>query len=590
MPPLSAFSTPAKQQDFPPGSPQQTKLDALWSIRVEGFTQQAIVGNPWTSEYQANQTSYYDPLVTDIPDGTHAPLVSWNAFPNRLNQYLGVAPSPPSNNYNKSESLILELADTGGVPGSQAVFEQIPTIHCPEANWNGPLGPYGPYGPRGWLDEYCEWSVTRNAANQIIRVDFVCENPEYWYTLWQIDPEHVAALYQSTLNFGVPAAQQITVAVADLQHVDPATGKPVIDPSTGRPAYNPLNKWNSGTVSTRTGAAGDSGGAMHLTSTPNTLQTELGLAGGATVLRTIGNSNPQTLICSALYGQSYRNSDPHIGQSVNLAVSGSPPNQPPAIVSLADPVGLYIQPPANWDLFTAPGGLDPRECWQVVRGAKSLLDPVTGHNFHGAFMLHVAFQIPDSWPAGTTVEDIQISDVPITWAGQIAQTFEIGLFPRPITASLATAQPCVPATFATPSAQPLQLFYAELWSAYYATPVSNPVNQAMSLASNTVIVPPQIAAGVSRAQMALTCTAVTPGAAPEISFEGDGISVTNVSEPGAVTYAVPGNSYPGPCQVVTFDLSVDAQAAPGLRSVVVVNPGQEPGEWAPAFLEVIAPS
>ncbi|MCP3143568.1 hypothetical protein [Pyxidicoccus xibeiensis] len=41
---------------------------------------------------------------------------------------------------------------------------------------------------------------------------------------------------------------------------------------------------------------------MHLTSTPNTLQTEMGLAAAATIPRTTGNGNATNLICCALYG------------------------------------------------------------------------------------------------------------------------------------------------------------------------------------------------------------------------------------------------------------------------------------------------
>ena len=109
----------------------------------------------------------------------------------------------------------------------------------------------------------------------------MCENPEYWYSLWRIDPSVAAQKYQDALNFGLPpnSPNMVTVKVEDVQLVDPSTGKPVIDPSTGNPAYNPLNKWNSGPLSIRGGTT-SSGGAMHLTATPNTLQTELGLAGG----------------------------------------------------------------------------------------------------------------------------------------------------------------------------------------------------------------------------------------------------------------------------------------------------------------------
>src|SRR5688500_7602079 len=135
-----------------------------------------------------------------------------------------------------------------------------------------------------------------------------------------IDPQKVADLYSSTLSWDAPTAQQVTVPVSDLYLTDPSTGQVVTDPSTGRPAYNPLNKWNSGPVAVR-GTSSNAGGAMHLTSTPNTLQTEMQLAGGATVLRQMGNTNPQALICCSQYGQAYRNSDPHIGQGVNQVVS-----------------------------------------------------------------------------------------------------------------------------------------------------------------------------------------------------------------------------------------------------------------------------
>src|SRR5262249_8970475 len=151
-------------------------------------------------------------------------------------------------------------------------------------------------------------------------------------------PETAAQVYQDTLNFGLPpGVTGVTVTVADLTLYDPKTHQPVIDPSTNRVAYNPLNKWNSGPHARRTwaGQTGDSGGAMHLTSTPNTLQTELALAGAATVQRTQGNKQAECLICCSKYGQNHRNSDPNIGQQVNVAVSHN------HVATLADPPGLY---------------------------------------------------------------------------------------------------------------------------------------------------------------------------------------------------------------------------------------------------------
>jgi hypothetical protein len=341
---LSSFSTPAFIQEPTLNSSQQERLNALWNTSVEGFTQQAITGDPWNNLNSPIQSSYYDPTQTDIPDGTAAALVTWIAFPNRLNQYLGQNQSP-ANPYGLAQTQLYEIADTGYYTqaGKQTPLPGIPKTICPQPDWGDKANyhTYGPYGPRGWLDEYCEFSVTRDlASGKITRVDIVCENPEYWYTFWRISPQAVAQAYQDTLNYGLPpgSPNMVTVTVADLQLTD-ASGKPVIDPSTGQPAYNPLNKWNSGTVSTR--GANASGGAMHLTSTPNTLQTELGLAGGATVTRKVGTSNPQKLICCSQYGQSFRNSDPHIGQNVNQIVAAGSKVAPRVFSPRRRPAGLF---------------------------------------------------------------------------------------------------------------------------------------------------------------------------------------------------------------------------------------------------------
>jgi hypothetical protein len=422
-------------------------------------------------------------------------------------------------------------------------------------------------------------------------VDFTCENPEYWYTLWSISPDTAASIYQDTLNAGAPADVQITVTVDDLQLLDPQTGQPVIDPSTGRVAYNPLNKWNSGTVSTRTGSPSDTGGAMHLTSTPNTLQTELGLAAGASVLRTIGNSNPQDLICCSVYGQSFRNSDPHIGLTVNQIVGGES-GLPASEVALANPSGLYIQTP-DFSRYTlppnAPSGAQASDCWQVIRGASTLIDQVTGQPFPGNLNLHVAFQIPESW-GSITVSDIHIDGQPIQYGAQIASTLQMGLYARPIPATAPAAQACV-GTPAVQTVQPLQMMFLDLWNAYYGTAVPNVVDFPMNLASNTVIMPPIVKQGDSGVELALTCAGVVPGPEnqlPDVSFPpGGDITVTDVTGPTTVTYAVPGNSYPSENQLLTLTIDVASDAQLGLRGVQVTNYGQPTADAAPALLNVI---
>jgi hypothetical protein len=412
----------------------------------------------------------------------------------------------------------------------------------------------------------------------------------------------VAQAYQHALNFGLPngSPNAVKVTVEDLQLTD-SQGRPVIDPTTGRAAYNPLNKWNSGTVSTR--GANPSGGAIHLTSTPNTLQTELGLAGGATVLRNVGNTNPQTLICCSQYGQPYRNSDPHIGQNVNQIVGlGN-------AVALANPTGLYIQKP-DFSGFALPAdpklpsGAQPSDCWHVVRGSERVIDPVTGQTFPGDMMLHVAFQIPEAWIAAGvafTVGDIRLTlngvTAPIAYASQILQTFNIGLVARPLKASAPASIDCVvnlPSGGQAAQAQPTQMFHKSMWEGYYSVVVQTPAGIPMRLASNTVIIPPEIKRGARDALMFLTCATAVTGPGEELPTvtapEGDiAFKVTGMT---TVNYAAPGNSYPSDFQLVELTVSVAPNAILGLRSVVVTNPPQ-PGAPppqpvpAPAMLNVV---
>ena len=43
-------------------------------------------------------------------------------------------------------------------------------------------------------DEYCEWSVARNADGKITKVMFTTEGPEYWTYLAKAQPETVLAV------------------------------------------------------------------------------------------------------------------------------------------------------------------------------------------------------------------------------------------------------------------------------------------------------------------------------------------------------------------------------------------------------------
>lgn len=589
---LSAFSLPAFIQDFPAGSPEAIEMATRWNINVSAWIEQAILAA------SSNGAPYfYDPTKTPIPEGTAAVPVTWGAFPGRLTQFYSAQPPvQPANPSPLTQEQIYSLADSGfyeAGPGNNLSFPDIPATLCPQANWSGPLKTFGPYGPRGWLDEYCEWCVTHNATGSILRVDFACENPEYWNTLWKVDPSQVAALYESTLNWDAPAERQITVTVEDLQLTD-GEGNPVIDPETGRPFYNPLNIWNNGP---RAGRFADRfGGAMHLTSTPNTLQTELGLAGTATVQFQppggTGNSDPQALICCGQYGQQYRHSDPHIGQTVNQVVQGAALGIPPETVCLADPVGLYIQLPFNPSAFTfgpsievgrdVPQGALASEIWQVVRGSAVLTDPVTNASFNGNFVLHAVAQIPSAWLAMNptlTLADIQINGEAIQWAGQIANQFNIGLYARPLQAP--TAAPNSPCAGAGPSAAaPLQCLDGVQWDAFYGQIETAPTGATMPLASNTTFIPPYLACDGSTRTLAVTYSLpATPGNNPTIQFGLNGqpdasIAVSVVSNATNVVYAVPGNSYPGPCGVFHIEVVVPTGAQGGPRDLMFTTDGQ----------------
>jgi|HubBroStandDraft_6_1064221.scaffolds.fasta_scaffold76628_2 hypothetical protein len=587
---ITRFWTPANVSDLADAPAEQEALNACWNASMIGFTQQGILGDPWNSANQSNQTSYFDPLAEGPSDPAAYTVtpVQWSPLPGRIGHYfpgLVVSQKPTADYY--------ALADTGhdtrGNTFAQIVNDPcVALMGCTGATHDQP---YGPYGPRGWQDEYCEWAVTRGAPTDryplgpILRIDFTCENPEYWSALWLVDPGRVVALYRSTL--GKPQIEEADLYLHD--PTDPTGKKVVTDPSTGRPAYNPLNKWNTGTVSTAT-----QGGAMHLTSTPNTLQTEIQLGAGATVQRVNGATySADKLLCCGQYGQVARNSDPNIGQGVNGLVGATPPPSPfGSKVSLANPAGLYIQPP-DWTQFTTPtidGTRTPASTfWTIVRGASSLTDQ-NGHALPGQFILHATFEVPAEH--GYTVSDILVNGANVVYAAQIVYTMQMHILAASYPATSApTELPCVWCCTAAPApsyAQPLQMFHAAVWDAMYPVMIPNPVGNPISLASNSTLIAPFVVPGRTY-DMTLTVT----GAAgtPEVTATLDGapdpsikIAVTGSQ---AVSYAVPGNSYPSASTALQLSVAVADGARPGMRGIVVTNPGDPAQAAMPALLNVV---
>ena len=547
------FSPPANIQDFPAGSPQSNCLLQLWNWNLINDTLTSIVGDPWNVLNDFNRYFYFNPVTTTIPPSAKAVPIQWVAFPNRLLWYFAQSGSP-GNPFQLSAQAVLELGDNGKIQGNPQFatgFPAVPSSACPQINWKSNPSTwrtFGPPGPRGWQDEYCEWSVTRDpASNKITSVMFTCENPDYWFTLWQVDPNTVLKIYQQVIS---PSVQ-----ISDLYLLD-ANGNPVINPLTGYAAYNPLNKWNSGTVTT----PGVSGGAMHLTSPPNTLGAEVYLAAAATLQRNVSTYDAQNMICCSKYGQPFRNSDPHIGFTANqLAKAG-------LTISLANPVGLYIQEP-QWGAYQTPDGTPAQNFWTVVR-----------RNSPNQ-ILHAVFAVPAN--KGYTVSDIKINGQPILWGGQIPQTFQIQLMATGFAGSSLPPQKSQACQQNAPNPPPQAIILIDngLLNAYNAL-----YTIGGNVTNSPVLPPPTIQQGQT-VNLALQCSDVAVN--PAISF-GDGITVTITSadDSGA---ALAGDREADSLSTRTFQLTITVGAAAtlGQRSLTVTNPGQTAVTPAPAFLTVV---
>lgn len=225
-------------------------------------------------------------------------------------------------------------------------------------------------------DEYCEWSVTRDADDRITRVDFTCEGPEYWSFLAHVQPDTVLALYRA--------------------HVDAAVSAEDLYPGG---VYDRTNRWNATT----------SGGAMHLIQAANSLHAEIELAAGASIVRIGGDGQPLTgaadLIRCGRYGAPERNSDPHIGDRVNAHARNR------ADITLANPVGLYFD---SIDLtgFETPDESDPAALVRYTRGSD-------GH--------HVRMVVEAPAGSGFVLGEVTINGRGIDFGAQITDCIRIKL-------------------------------------------------------------------------------------------------------------------------------------------------------------------
>jgi len=224
-------------------------------------------------------------------------------------------------------------------------------------------------------DEYCEWSVERNPANnKITRVEFTCEDVFYWYHLWAQSPQLVTDLYKKHINN--------TIVQADLENADGS--------------YNPKNKWNNNTLT----------GAMHMIQINNTIDAAIELAAGASNVRVINGktlTGEQELINCGAYGDGQRNSDPHIGAIVNSL------SRQKAQVSIADPVSLYFDKLVTngWE---TPDGTNASDFWSYTRGEENRY-------------VRAVFEVPTD--KNYDVGDIRINGKLIEFGSQIADFISI---------------------------------------------------------------------------------------------------------------------------------------------------------------------
>lgn len=223
--------------------------------------------------------------------------------------------------------------------------------------------------------EYCEWSVTRDAAGKITRIDFTCEDRRYFKTLFDHQPDTVLALYREHVS--------PNVELTDLQ-----------DPFGN---YLSTNRWNMNVSS----------GAMHMIGGPNTIGAAVSLVAGACVVRLNPDGTPKTaprdLTGCGGFGDRERHSDPTIGSEVNeLARAGHE-------VSLALPAQLAFES-VSFAGWTTPDGSAAEDYWTYTRG-------VDGQFVRGVL------SVPED--KGFTVGDIEIDNRKIQFGGQVADRIRI---------------------------------------------------------------------------------------------------------------------------------------------------------------------
>jgi hypothetical protein len=321
--PLTRFDAPAHLRDL-----DEDFLDE-WSRYISRETDGSIIGNP--AIFDGPRSQYFNELKNPVAPDAVVKVIAWTAFPRNL--------------------LISSASD--------------------KQRWRKGDA------DRHRQDEYCEWSVTRNAATKkITRVEFTCEDRVYWQKLAKRAPEKVLELYR--------------------QHVNPQVQMDDLFDANGN--YQDINKWNNSTTR----------GAMHMIQGSNNISAAIELAAAATIVRKKDGqvlTDEQSLIKCGRYGEPTRNSDPFIGGQVNSLAREKHE------IALANPIGVYMEPlqTAGWK---TPDNENPAAFWKITRGTPE-------------HALRAIFEVPVG--KGYTVSDISINGNAIEFGSQIADFIRIRL-------------------------------------------------------------------------------------------------------------------------------------------------------------------
>jgi hypothetical protein len=110
------FNTPAfvASQDLKGHACKLNEMRGLWENFMTAFTRMAVVGNPWSNEYDAPRANYVDPTKPLADDQTTAVQpITWTAFPNKVTWFFNTSQGNP---YQVDKALTYTLADIGYLP------------------------------------------------------------------------------------------------------------------------------------------------------------------------------------------------------------------------------------------------------------------------------------------------------------------------------------------------------------------------------------------------------------------------------------------------------------------------------------------